>query len=217
MAETLATIRDRVELLLQDSSNDKYTTGLIDETIRQALTLYNEKLPLRVLDTVTLSAAGREIDVSSVDFKQILRVWWDYDSSDPAHPPHWRSFEVWDDRDILYINDPDEPASGDVVRLWLEQDHTINGLESATATTIPTNHTHVLTWGAAGFAALSRALKVAELSNVNKWAERNLREWGESQVNKFLDELDKLARANAAAQSGIIPASPLDRYEGPWN
>ena len=217
MAETLVTIRDRVELLLQDSGNAKYTTGLIDEMIRQALTLYNEKLPLRELDTVTLSAAGREIDISSVTFRTIERVWWDYDSTDPEHPPNWREFEVWDNQEVLYIKDSDEPASGDVVRLWLARDHTISGLESAAATTIPTNHTHILTWGAAGYAALSRALVVAELSNVNKWAERNLREWGEDQLLKFVESLDNLAAKAAALSGGIILAAALDRYDGEWD
>ena len=212
MAETLTTVRDRVELLLQDSTNDKWSTGMIDEALRQALALYSEKLPAKSITTVTLSAAGREVDISSKTYRNIERVWWDYDSTDPEHPPNWRQFEVWDG-DVLYIKDDDEPASGDVVRIWITTDHTLNGLDSATVTSFPYNHTFVICWGAAAYAALSRAVVVAELSNVNKWAERNLREWGESQLLKYVVELDRLAAKDALLESGIAEARVLDQFD----
>lgn len=212
MAETLTTLRDRVELMLRDSSNDKWSTGQVDEAIRQALRIYSERLPYKSIQTVTLSADGREVDISSLTYRTVERVWWDYDSSDPDYPPYYRQFELWAG-DIVFIKDSEEPESGDVVRLWTSADQTLSGLDSATATTFPENHTQIIAWGAAGFAVLSRVVEVAELSNLNKWVERNLREWGESQVMKFYGELDRLVAREATLHSGIAPARTLDRYD----
>ena len=98
-------LRDRVESLLQDSGNTRWSTDDTDEAIRRALEVYSQYSPQHAIGTIALSAAGREIDISSLTgLVRVEKVWWDYDSTTPGYPPNWRQFEVWP-RSILYIDD----------------------------------------------------------------------------------------------------------------
>jgi hypothetical protein len=212
MATDLASLRDRVEAILEDATNTKWSTTEVDEAIRQALHRYSLRLPRRVIASLTLSAAGREVDISSLTYRTIERVWWDYDSSDPAHPPEWRDFEVWPG-DLLFINDDDEPAASDVVRVWYTTDHTLDDLDSATATTYPARHDTLIATGAAGFAAQSRALTLSESANLNAWAPRNLREWADRQIAIFERGLADAAAREAALDAGIAKTPALDRWD----
>ncbi len=166
-AETLATLTDRVETTLSDSTNARWAAGDIEEAIEKAVEQFTIRSPHHKLDTVTLSSTGREVDISSLtDLVRVEKVWWDYDSTDPAFPPDWREFEVWPGA-ILYINDVTEPESGDKVRIWYTAAHDLNGLNSATATTIPAEDiSHIIT-GACHFACQARAAELAETLNVD--------------------------------------------------
>ncbi|MCJ7736046.1 MAG: hypothetical protein MUQ10_01855 [Anaerolineae bacterium] len=213
MATTLTTLRDRLEHTLQDAGNAKWTTNQLDEAIRQALAAYSEHLPHRAVTSLLLVAAGRELDISTITYRTIERVWWDYDSAAPDHPPHWRDFETWPG-DILYVNDPDQPASGDTVRIWYTADHTLTDLDAATATTLPTRHESILVQGASGFAAAARRITLLEQVNLNEWAPRNLREWAELQLTTFYNAIEEIAARNAALDSGTASAAALDRWDG---
>lgn len=179
-----------------------------DEAIRWALHRYNEINPAKTITTLTLSASGREIDISSITgYHQIERVWWDYDSSDPAHPPNWRNFELWPG-DILYVNDPQEPTSGDVVRIWYTHLQTINGLDSASTTTVPTNHETLIVVGASGYATQEREQDTEaprQPTKLARWAEANLKEF-ERGLARLSTEIGTLA-------SGIANGPDLDRWD----
>jgi len=134
---------------------------------------------------VTLSADGREIDISSLTgLWRVEKVWWDYDSSSPGYPPNWRQFEVWPGS-ILYIDDDDAPSSGDVVRIWYTKKHTIKGLDSATATTVAEEDVTYLVSGAAYFAARARAVELSETLNVDKDVVDRLVEWADEEGKNF--------------------------------
>ena len=213
MATTLTTLRDRLEHTLQDTGNTKWTTNQLDEAIRQALAAYSEHIPHRAITSLTLTADGRELDISTITYRDIERVWWDYDSTAPDHPPHWRTFEIWPG-DILFVNDSDEPASGDVVRIWYTADHTVTDLDAATSTTLPSRHESILVQGASGFAAAARRVTILEQVNLNEWAPRNLREWAELQLTTFYNALEEIATREAALDSGTAPTAALDRWDG---
>ena len=218
MATTLATLRDRVEAILQDTTNTKWDTDGIDEAIRQALHAYTLHLPHRGITTIDLTADGREIDISGIAYANIERIWWDYDSSAPGHPPKWRDFEVWAD-DTLFVNDPQEPQDGDTVRIWYTTDHTLNGLDAATETTFPDRHASVLALGASAFAASSRRVTILEELGANTWAPRNLREWAEAQLQRFYAQLTSSERDVPASTpaSPLCPTSTASTKERPGN
>ena len=213
-AGNLAAIRDRVELLLQDVTNATWAAGDLDEAIQEALERYTKINPAREIDTVTLAADGREIDISTItDYLSIERVWWDYDVADPRHPPRWRDFELWPG-DIVYINDSAEPQNGDVVRLWLTKMQTIDDLDGATASTLPAGDATLIVTGATGIAAIMRSRQVGELLNVDGWVPRRAREWGNERVAEFEAGLDRIAAQIASRASGIAGVAVLDRWEG---
>jgi len=217
-AATLATLRDRVEATLQDSSNLTWSTDDIDEAVRQALHRYSKIKPDRTITSIELSEDGREIDISSItDYLTVERVWWDYDDSDPAHPPNWRNFELWPG-DIVYINDPAEPVTGDTVRFWYTRLQTLNGLDSASATSLPDDDTTLIVTGAAGLAALARAREISESLAVDGWVHKRLNEWGEKRLEEFEAGLKLVAAQRTAQASGIAPGPVLDRWDdGEWN
>lgn len=188
-ALTLAAIRDRVELALQDSGNAIWASGDIDEALTHALEQYSRYRPQHLIGTVTLSADGREIDISSLTGAiRIERVWWDYDSSDPSYPPTWRRFKTWPGS-ILYISDTDEPKNGDKVRVWYTKAHTLNGLAGASATTFPIDDQSFVINGAASFAARFRAVGLAEQATVDGQVQLRLMEWARTAMSEFTEGL----------------------------
>ena len=178
-------LRARVQSRLQDSGASRWSATDVDDAIREALEQYSQVSPAHAIGTVTLSANGREIDISTLTkVVRVEKVWWDYDSTTPGYPPNWRQFEIWPDK-TLYIDDDDEPQSGDVVRIWYTKMHTVNGLDSATATTVPEEDISYLVSGAAMFAARSRAIELSETLNVDKDVVKRLLDWAEDAGKNF--------------------------------
>lgn len=183
-SETLTTLRDRVELLLQDSGNAIWASGDVDEAIKEALGEYSLLSPDHAVGTVALSAAGREISISSLTgLIRVERVWWDYDSSTPGYPPNWRQFQVWPGS-LLYIDDASQPANGDTVRVWYTKAHTLNGLNSATATTVEVEDIPGLIAKSASVCAQMRAIELAETLNVDGEVTERLGDWAEEQSKR---------------------------------
>jgi hypothetical protein len=87
-SETLTTLRDRVELHLQDSTNATWATGDIDEAIEKALEEYNKASPQTLIHNFTVSTAGREQDISGITgLLQVQAVWYPYTSGSLEYPP----------------------------------------------------------------------------------------------------------------------------------
>jgi hypothetical protein len=184
-SETLTTLRDRVETQLQDDTNQRWATGDIDEAIEKALEQWSRHDPQMAITDITLSADGREIDISSISgLLRVHKVWWPYDSSSPGYPPNWVQYEVWPG-DILYIDEPDEPATGQKVRIWYTKMHTINGLNGASATTLPAEDIGYFTSGVCEFAVDMRALEIAEELSVDRDVVERLRDYAQEQGKNF--------------------------------
>lgn len=165
MPATLTTLRDRVEAFLVDSTNAVWTTGTLDESIQQALDEYNLWRPQRVIGTLTLATAAREQALSSLTgLTGVDRVWFPYTASDPEYPPNWILFDVFQNAEAftLFIKSDDDPAVGDVARIYYRKLQTLNGLQGALVTTFPLNDESLLVVGAAGFACLSRSSDLNE-------------------------------------------------------
>lgn len=215
MATTLATLRDRVELILADNTNLIFSTDDVDEGIRRALHDYSQVNPQHKIDTITLTADGREISTATLTgIADVEDVWCPYDSSDPEYPPYRRPWRFWRDSGLLYVMGSYEPQSADVVRVFYTALQKLKDLDSATATTLPAEHDSIVALGAAGYAAQSRALDVAEQISVDRDTTKNLREWAELQLRRFGDALHQVAIATQGPGHVGLPA--LDRWEGEW-
>ena len=181
----------------------------VDEAIRWALHRYAEVRPQRIITTKTLSASGREIDITgdTTDLIDVERVWWGYTASDPEYLPNWRDFELWTG-DILYVKDGNEPQSGDVVRIFYTSPQTINGLDGASVTSFRPDDETLIVTGASGFAAQERVQDQA-----SRYIPRKLREWATKMLGLFERGLKRVARREAARASGIAVVPVLDRWD----
>lgn len=214
MTATLTTLRDRVELMLADSGNAIWSTGDIDEGIRQALHEYSKTRPLRAVSTLTLSADGREIDASTLTgILSVSEIWCDYTASDPEFPANRRSYAYWPDEQTIYVTDDYEPASGDVMRVFYTKLQTLSGLDSATATTILLDDETLVATGAAGYAATSRAVDLAEQVTLDRLTAQQVRAWGLAKLQEFRSGLKTVARRMSLEGKSDVEVGDLDRWE----
>ena len=66
MTTPLADLRDRLEEILADTGNAIWSTGNLDEAIRQAVHEYSLARPQEQQTSITLTADGREISTSTI-------------------------------------------------------------------------------------------------------------------------------------------------------
>ena len=216
MATTLASLTDRVEEILADSGNAIWTAGNIEEAIRQALHTYSKARPRHRETSLTLTADGREISTSTItDLVSVTEIWVDYDSSDPAFPPPIRPFRHWKDIGTIYVMGQHEPKNAEVVRVFYTALHLINSLDSAASTTVPDEDITALAHGAAGYAAASRAVDLAEMISVDRQAVDRMDKWAQARLTEFRIALQAIARS-IQDPTAHVPTGTLDRFEGDW-
>lgn len=230
LAESLNPDRDLVETLLKWSDDhgkafrygirkdapawQRYAYGYrnddIDEGIDWALGRLNEIAPVETIGAVTLSAAGREIDISSLTgLLHVTRVWWPYTAASPEHPPNWVNFEQLPGN-LLFLNTGREPGAGDVVRVWYTRLAQISGLAGATSTTFPGDAETLIVTGAVGFVAQERILEK------QGWRiPRDLAEWAIQRLKEFERGLQAYAKRQAARHAGLLQLPALDRWDQP--
>ena len=226
MAATLATLQNRVEQKLADTTHNIWTPADLEEAIRAALDEYSKTRPRQAVAAVTLEAAGREIDISDVTgLLQVVDLWLPYTAASPEYPPNRRPFRHWPDLGLLVVvDDPEasafgEPAAGEVARVFYTAMQTLNGLDNATATTVQPDDESLLVTGAAGHAATSRAVDLAEQVSIDRLVSQQVRAWGLNQLQEFRAGLRAIARQLATTSPPWIPLPPRDRWDrgrGKW-
>jgi hypothetical protein len=187
----LATLRDMVERDLDDTGNDVWSTDDIDRAIERALVDYSQVRPQQAVTTIELSADGREVDISSISgLTRVVKVWYPYDSSAPESPPRWVQWGQW--AQTLYISSGDEPAVGETVRVYYQQEHAIDGLDGASETTVPGEDEEVLVTGAGAYAALQKARGSVGEAGVSTKTPEHWLEWGMNRMAAFNEALHRV-------------------------
>ena len=190
---TLSELRDLVEQDLDDAGNAIWSTSDVDRGISRALREYSVVNPQEAVGTITLAADGREISLSSLTgLTGVVRVWYPYTSTDPEDPPEWRRWELWGS--TLYILDGDEPASGEVVRVYYHKQHTINGLDSESTTTIPAEDEEVVVVGAGAYAAFQKARSAVATAGVSTETPEHWLRWASERMGEFNEALRRVRR-----------------------
>lgn len=184
----LATLRDLVELDLDDSGNDIWSTDDIDRALKRALVQYSEVNPQQIVGTITLSADGREISLSTLTgLSRVVKVWYPYTSTDPEDPPSWVRWETW--AGTLYIASGAEPANGDKVRVYYHKLQTIDDLSGASATTVSIEDEEVIVLGAGAYAALQQGRSAVAEAGVSTKTPEHWMRWGLNRMDAFYDAL----------------------------
>ncbi len=216
MATTLASLRDRVERILADVSNAIWSTDDLDEALRQALAEYSKIRPLQAVTTVNVTTATHELSISTITgLIGVSRVWCPYTAASPEDPPEWCAFEHWRDLAILYF--PDQLDASTVARIFYDKVHTLDDLDSASATTFPDEDESLIATGAAGYAALSRALDVGEQVTLDVEVPTRLKAWAGQKLQEFRAGLADVARAQALRGKSHVELPRLDRHDGSWS
>jgi hypothetical protein len=213
----LDTLRDQVEQILMDTGNAIWATGDVDAAIRQALSDYSKIRPLHAEDTVDADADTHELDVSTelAGALDVTRVWCPYTSTAPEDPPAWARFEFWRDMQTLYL--PDGIANGETARVFFDAVQTLGGLDSATETTLPAEDWSLIATGAAGYAAMSRALDLGEQVTLDRDVPQKAKTWAGEKLQTFRQGLAAVARVQALHGRSHVPLPKLDRHDGDWS
>lgn len=138
MPSALATIRARLQIVLDDAGAASWTTAELDAHIQRALEDLSHHVPLEVKATVATSNGSRDVDISALT-KRVRIVAVEYPIS--QWPRVYVRFSVWIDV-LTVIDDPIPDGSNCYV--YYHTLHTINGTD-----TLPEDHEETLIFGAA--------------------------------------------------------------------
>ena len=218
---TLAQIRDRVELMLQDTGNAIYAAALIDECLQQALDQFNYVSPQGKETVLTLPGDGREIALDSITgLTRVTEVWWPYDSdaADETWPPNRvKGFRLWwdDARPVLFLDivDQSQPQTDEEVRIWYTIPHTIENLASATITSLLPEHESLIVLGAAGHSAMARAVDLTETPGTDLYAIGLIGTWGQRKLREFNAELKKIQEGSVRFGPAWGEGWSLDKWD----
>lgn len=218
---TLAELRDRIEVMLQDTGNAIWDTDVIDEGLRLALDQYNLVKPLNMETVIELPGDGREIALSGVSgLIYVLDVWWPYDSvaADETWPPNrvrgWRLW--WDDQQavlFLEIAEGGQPQTGEEIRLWYSKRQTVQDLDAAATTTLRGDHESILVLGGAGHAAMSRTVDLIEIVGTDLYQVGLIGTWGQRKLREFQAELKKIQREQSRRGPSWLSGWSLDKWD----
>ena len=216
---SLADFRIRIRAVLVDAGGTIYSDAIVDEALSQALSEYNEALPLEMETVINLPGDGREIALNSLTgLTRVIEVYWPFDSANEPWPPNRvKGFTIyWDDtQPVLYLNNIEggEPQLDDELRLWYTTSHTIDGLEAATETTIPGEHETLLVSGAAGHAAMARGVDLVEVTSADLYGTGLLLTWAQRKLKEFRDALEKIKCSRARAGQPFSQGWMLDKWD----
>ncbi len=194
---TLADYRAALRLALRDGAATVWSDAQLDEGLREALAQYSRSAPDPRSALLTLAAAGRELSLAGLtDLVEVSEVWL---PAETVCPPHRRAFRRLSPTTLL-IEDGGEPQAGDSLRLFYVARHSIDGLDGATATSVPATGRASLIMGAAALAWQARARQLAEAENVAPATRR----WATEQAEAWLVRWRAELAAVAVSQSGLV-------------
>jgi len=201
---TLAQLEARIATALMDTTYATFSTATIDDAIRRAVLDYSAAVPRRNNTTLALTTAlstnGREIDVSTISGAlDVTDIWCPYAAADDT--PTVRTFEYWKDVQTVYLLSGTAAQSTDTARIFYTAVHTLNGLDGATATTLPDVTEQHIQMGAMAYAILSRAVDLTEQVTVQPDTPRTLVQMAQEALTSFHNLLKHAGDINAAEKT----------------
>ena len=199
----IAAYRTAMLALLSDATNVIFSADNVDQALRWALAEYSLRRPLiRTYQFSVDSSTG--IHNLPVDFitRHITKV--ELYNADPDAITECAFYAYIRDEQWV-VETSREVAAGSVLQISYSVVHQVDGLDSAAGTTIPAADETLLQTGAAGRAALMRALDRIETINMNKGVVSEYRALADQYLRTFTDLL--------ALRSGVV-FSPIPDFPG---
>jgi len=176
MSDSLTTLISKVQNILGDASATYFTTAITTAAIRQALSEWNLRAP--VFAAVTITGVNNQYeyeltdqDANSCEILDVLREGAGNNEVDIS-----LDFDQYieDERVFFRLRRPVTTADTLIVRYTLY--HTINGLDSATESTLLAKDDQAMVDGGAFFSIMIRATARVETINLSQDQSDNYRE-----------------------------------------
>jgi hypothetical protein len=215
MPATLTTYRTRIINSLDDDTL-KYSNDILDEALRKVLNEYTRAFPNIKTYTTTVATAGRSQTLTGcTNLIAIINLYHPFISTlpDPYVTPREDFLLSWQDGvPFVHFKGDDIPQAGEKIYTSFAAKQTIDLLDSATATTVRSDHEDLLITGAAGQAAMMRASGLTEKWGTISNQQSNLMIWGKSQYQRFMDFLIEI---RSEMPMDIFPVSSwrLDQWD----
>ena len=103
--KTQANLRDRTELILEDSGNAIFQAADVTSRMGDAVKRVSESLPQKIKYIVNVANDSREVDIDTEGLLEIEKVECPVDQ----HPRRYIRWERWNDK--LYLDIPSKPAA----------------------------------------------------------------------------------------------------------
>ena len=175
MTASLTTLISRAQALLGDDGTI-FTTALLTAAFRQALTDFNRIAPVHAATLITGVNDQYEYELTDADplavtILDILRQGDNGDELDISI-----TYDPYNEDERVFFRLRLLVTTSETLIARYTIDHTINGLDSATESTIPTEQDQILIGGACWHAILTRATSRVESINLSRDQSDNYRE-----------------------------------------
>ncbi len=195
MPFTLVALRAEVLAALASDDGATWSDALLDEALRRSLRALDRFGPVYEA-THTVSVAGADQDVSVLPgLLEVTGLAWPWMEEQPFEVAvqRWRTLgEVGRVRLRSGC-----PAVGDALRVRYRKTHSLEGLDGATATTVPAALRATLAMGGACYAAQLRARQAIENPALPADSVERLRAWATELERAFFVELLACTRSEA--------------------
>jgi hypothetical protein len=209
MADTLTILITKVQNILGDASGTYFTTAITTAAIRQALSEWNLRAPVYAAVTITGVDDQYEYELTDEDANscEILDVLRQGENNNELDASLDYDQYVEDERIFFRLRSPVTTSDTLIVRYTIY--HTINGLDSETASTLLARDDQAMVDGGAFFSIFIRAIARVETINLSQDQTDNYREMAASFGAMFG------ARRAQAARTRKAPVSEPDTRA--WN
>ncbi len=179
----IAAYRTAILALLDDSSKVVFSDNDVDQSLRWALSEYSLRRPLiRTYQFDVLTSTSMHTLPADFVTRHITKVelW----NTDPDYMVDL-AFYAYKVDEQWVINPRFFVESGEVLQISYSDVHTIDGLDAAAGTTVPDADETLLQMGAAGQAAMMRAMNRVETINMNPAVVQGYRQLAADYLSKF--------------------------------
>ena len=154
MPTALATIRGRLQTVLDDAAAAVWTTGELDQHIQDALRDLSHRIPRERTTTIATTSGSRDVSLATLTERvRIVAVEWPTGSD----PKNFVDFSEW--ADVLRIDSLGIPDGTDCIIYW-QSLHSINGTK-----TLPEDYDDALVHAAAARACDQQAADASNALN----------------------------------------------------
>ncbi len=188
MAYTLTELRAEVVAALAGGDETAtWNSALVDAALRRALQTIDQLGPVYEATHTVTTAGAEQVIVALPGLLEVTGLAWPWreGSAFEESAVRWRTAgepsTVWLRSGV--------PAVGDALRVRYRRAHTLEGLDGASATTLPADLRASLALGGACFAVQLRARQAIENPALPRDAVAWLRAWAESLERDFIAEL----------------------------